>query len=314
VKGPDIAPLRDEYAARAASEASNTMDSPAIGIYKSAAQNMSDRLPVPGNTAGPVVNPEVAKLQKMLADVGEPTFTPASSKVDPGRPGETQLGFNQALSMKRAAQHEAGPYDAANDTLSSTALKGKASVIQHAIEAKVAQAAGPEGAASGLTLDDLLQPGSGATVQSAARGWQPTNDYLSPIIEASEAANKHAARISRNRSFSLSDTVMASGAGAAAGAPGAVLGGAANKAARTFGGSTVSVTAAGARDMAQKLAQKAIESPQSMGKFAAMLQRASAKGPDSLMVLHHVLGNNDPDYQALMHAIDEDRAQEGKDR
>lgn len=145
--------------------------------------------------------------------------------------------------------------------------------------------------------DAASQAGKLGEYQEAKKGY-------GSMLGVEQAASDRAMKNLSNRFISPSDygvggvgamTAAASGHGAMAGLS-AVAGAAANKIIRERGSAFVA-------NSLRKLAEITEKAPEFLGKYKAVLERASAEGARSLAVTHHLLLNNDPMYRKL---FDED--------
>jgi hypothetical protein len=133
------------------------------------------------------------------------------------------LALTQAENMKRGLQHEAATeYD---KLLAKMRPTGEAKV---AVASRVRQA-----------IEDAIQE-QAALAPDEAAAFEPVKAQLARIIEGSNAASEAAARASRNRGISLTDTIAGAAGMSSAGVPGAAAMAMANKVGRTRGPATAS--------------------------------------------------------------------------
>lgn len=196
-----------------------------------------------------------------------------------------RLALDQAESLKRSAQDMAkSAYRKLEPGEVGDAHMGVASMLRQANEDAIEQGA----QASGNPMIDAL-----------AKQFVPVKQRLGNLIEAGNVADQAASRAGRNKSISLTDTI-AGAAGLSHGAGGAFAAMTGNKLLRTRGPST----AASVLSSASKLANLAQTQPAVLGKFAAPLQQAAARGADAVAATHFTL-TQDPAYQELMHRVAE---------
>jgi hypothetical protein len=179
------------------------------------------------------------------------------------------LGLTQNEDLKRSAQGMAkSAYQKFEPGEVGEAHEGVASILRKSAEDAI----------------DQQMPGAAPDVQAIGAQFKPTKEALGPVIEASRAANQGAAKLSRSRAISLTDTM------------GAVSGhswlGLLNHFARTRGASTV---AWGSHQLADKVAWLATTDPGRLGKYGGVLANVLQSGGQDALAAHlFVIGQTDP--------------------
>lgn len=262
----------------------------AHGVRGPEAETMAERLAAEGRSiASSNTNPAVRSAYDKEA-LALRAREPAEAAGEEGaftvaRDSEGRLSLRQAENMKRSLQDRAtSAYKQLDPSEVGEAHMGVASLYRQANEDAIDQGV----RASGDPFSEAL----GAQ-------FVPVKQRLGNLIEAGNVADQAASRAARNKSLSLTDTI-AGAAGLAHGTGGAVMAAGANKLLRTRGPSTAAV----ALSAASKLAGMAQTQPQALGKFAAPLAQAAARGADAIAATHYTL-SQDPAYQALTHALSE---------
>jgi hypothetical protein len=149
-------------------------------------------------------------------------------------------------------------------------------------------------------LDDFARPVLGDEGLAAYRNSR-ANERVA--IAADEAAREAANRVGSNRGTSLTDVVLAAGAGGgfggATGSPlaGVLTGGAAALANRSYRLREPSLRAATAEGVRSILESHAAAS---LGTYAPVLRNALARGADVFAGIHAALMNRDPEYAATV--------------
>lgn len=129
--------------------------------------------------------------------------------------------------------------------------------------------------------------------------YQTAKSQYGTNAAAVKDAQVNANRYAKNNAASLGDKAAAAAAmainphGTVFKAVGGAVAGGLNKLIRKRGNSAAAVTMDSLGDILNA-------NPQAFGKFAAPLQAAASRGPQSLAVAHYVMSQSDPDYQKFM--------------
>lgn len=134
--------------------------------------------------------------------------------------------------------------------------------------------------------DKVGIPGLKETIEGANRKYSVAKD-------ADKLLQNKQARELGNKTFGLTDNVMGAGAIASANPIFALPLIAAKKISEKYGNQTAAITA-------DKLADFVRESPQMLGKYRPVLEKAIQRGGSSVAVTHHLLQQKDPEYRKLM--------------
>lgn len=160
-------------------------------------------------------------------------------------------------------------------------------------------------------IDDEIERQLGRVRPGALGEFQEAKRLYGTAKETQKWAKQGHNRETGNQTFGLTDKIAAASAGAAAlatGNPAAIAGALvlpmANKLARERGAAAVAVGV----DQLVKRAAKL--NPQALGKFAAPLSAAVARGERSFAVAHRLLADRDPEYRQLLTKVEEEQENE----
>lgn len=246
-----------------------------FGTTQGAAERLSQSREAVGDIYGDLVaaleakgvtGPDAAALAQRLAAEGQAVANRSLGSPAPGMyrdvaeelagkvaPPQSRLGLTQAEDMKRTLQRAAQSeyVKEGRQSLGGEAKVDIARALREAIESEV-QAQAPK-----------------APAEAAA--FEPVKRRLGNIIEASTAADTAAARASRNRGISLTDTIAGAAGMSSAGVPGAAAMAMANKLGRTRGPATVSWAADRLGKAVAPLAQSSVNPATAQGAEGATL-------------------------------------------
>lgn len=242
--------------------------------YKVSMQNIANRIQselVEPNTSNPFLKGEVSKLSKLAED-----FASKSSK-----------SLSEARNMKTAA----GKLVKFNsDTVPEAFKKQAYGIIASEIENVVGKVANLEKTL--IQNDPTIEASLQKAYPDLLTSFKKANEEYGAAEGVRKMAKSRLGATQSNRGVSLTDTIMA-GAGIAGGGPvqGLALG-ALNKLGRKYGATLQAVGA-------DKLADILAKSPNSLGRFGAMLEDAAKNGPIPLLAAHRALMSN-PDYANIV--------------
>lgn len=136
-------------------------------------------------------------------------------------------------------------------------------------------------------------PGIKETIEGANRKYSVAKD-------ADKLLQNKQARELGNKTFGLTDNIVAGGAVAASNPILAVPLVAAKKISEKYGNQTAAITA-------DKLADFVRQSPEMLGKYGPVLEKAVQRGGTSVAVTHHLLQQKDPEYRMKLNGMEEEQ-------
>jgi len=170
------------------------------------------------------------------------------------------------------------------DMSRSTQANDMAKDVYQTVRAAINEAAGSE---------KVGIPGLKETIEGANRKYSVAKD-------ADKLLQNKQARELGNKTFGLTDNVMGAGAIASANPILAVPLIAAKKVSEKYGNQTAAISA-------DKLSKFVRESPELLGKYRPVLEKAIQRGGTSVAVTHHLLQQKDPEYRMKMNGMDEEQ-------
>lgn len=142
-------------------------------------------------------------------------------------------------------------------------------------------------------IDDTAEKGAETLgIQGLKETLQKSKSLYSKAKSAEELLTNRFAREEGNKLFGLTDTITGAGAMGVMG-PGAIGLVGAKKGLEKFGNNAAAI---GANNISQIVKQ----SPQSLGKFAKVLQQAEQRGPQGVAATHFVLQSTNPEYREIL--------------
>ena len=247
---------------------------------------------------------EVAKnvMKKVLSDRDDkllnPNYKDTQELIEKLRPeienilsrGNDNIPMSEAQNLVSSLREKAR-FDKTRTNDTQKMLKDIYGVVRNEINSSAEQAgqildkAGPTrlgqaGAPSG--------PGLRQTVEQA-------NKKFSVAKDAGTLLKNKQAREEGNKFLGLTDTVMGSNLDKMS--AGAVL---VKKVAEKYGNQTAAISA-------DKLSKFVRESPELLGKYRPVLEKAIQRGGSSVAVTHHLLQQKDPEYRMKINGMDEEQ-------
>lgn len=187
-----------------------------------------------------------------------------------------------------------------SDTVPQAFKKELYDIIKTEIDEIVAKTGNLEAGVSAAGGKAIGSADVAARNSSVSNAYQAAKSSYGSSKKIEEVAKERLGQLQGNREISLTDT-LAGVAGVATGNPvNAVLLGGANKLARQYGDSVMSV---GARKAAMILEK----TPRAFGKFTGLLEAAAKKGGPALDAAHAAL-MKEPDYRAILENFEKSSA------
>lgn len=218
------------------------------------------------------MNPAYADTQELMKKL-QPDIDNILSRGDGNLSMEEAQKLVQSLGKK-----------AKFDMSRSTQANDMAKDVYQTVRAAINEAAGSE---------KVGIPGLKETIEGANRKYSVAKD-------ADKLLQNKQARELGNKTFGLTDNVMGAGAIASANPILAVPLIAAKKVSEKYGNQTAAISA-------DKLSKFVRESPELLGKYRPVLEKAIQRGGTSVAVTHHLLQQKDPEYRMKMNGMDEEQ-------
>ncbi len=217
------------------------------------------------------MNPAYADTQELMKKL-QPDIDNILSRGDGMLPMEEAQKLVQSLSKK-----------AKFDMTRSSQANDMAKDVYHTVRDAINEAAGSE---------KVGIPGAREAVESA-------NKKYSVAKAADKLLLNKQARERGNKLFGLTDNVMGAGAVASSNPVLGIPLIAAKKISEKYGNQTAAISA-------DKLSKFVRESPEMLGKYRPVLEKAIQRGGTSVAVTHHLLQQKDPEYRMKMNGMDEE--------
>lgn len=196
--------------------------------------------------------------------------------------GSDNISMNEAQALQEEIQN-AGNYDATRSTGANTVAKN----------------------AAGASREYLNQAAENAADQVGGQGFKQTmqkaNQQYSQGRNAAELLNNRTSSELGNKTFGLTDTILAAGAGNPAAAVAEV---GVKKTLEKYGNQNIAKNADWLRGVVEK-------SPESLGRWAGPLSQAAARGGNSLPATDFILQSTDPEYREHLRALQGNPDQQG---
>lgn len=179
-----------------------------------------------------------------------------------------------------------------SDTVPQAFKKEVYDIIKTEIDDIVAKTGNLEGAVAKGEGNAIGSVDVGARNKSIADAFQDAKKTYGGAKQVAEVSQNRLGQTQANREVSLTDTIAAVGGLASGGPANAIVLGGLNKLARQYGDTAI---ASGARTAAKIIGA----APEMLGKYAALLEQAAAKGAPQLSATHLAL-MRDPNYQRIL--------------
>lgn len=218
------------------------------------------------------MNPQYADTQELMKKL-QPEIDNILSR------GDGNLSMSEAQKLVQSLGKKAK-----FDMTRSSQANDMAKDVYQTVRSAINEAAGSE---------KVGIPGLKQTIEGANRKYSVAKD-------ADKLLQNKQARELGNKTFSLTDNVMGADAITSANPILAVPIIAAKKISEKYGNQTAAISA-------DKLSKFVRESPEMLGKYRPVLEKAIQRGGTSVAVTHHLLQQKDPEYRMKMNGMEEEQ-------